>query len=65
MPTSKSHRITALAAPLGWSFGKNDRTTMLAGYRYMQIELDEADAQADVETELTLSGPIVGISFRF
>ena len=52
----------ALAA---YGFGATGRNTLLFGYRHLEIELEGSDSAADVETELTMSGPIAGFAFRF
>jgi hypothetical protein len=45
-----------------WADGRH---TLLAGYRYMQIELKERDQRAEVETTLTLNGPYFGYQLTF
>lgn len=53
------------AATVGWELGSSGRYALLLGYRYMLIELDEQDRQAQVETELTMSGFISGFRIAF
>ena len=47
---------------VGYSFGKDGRYTALAGYRYLEIELKEDDARAEVETQATLSGAFIALA---
>ncbi|GMU64524.1 MAG: hypothetical protein AMXMBFR36_07980 [Acidobacteriota bacterium] len=58
--------LTWSAAPsLGWSFGEQGRYTLRAGYRRMVVDFDAADAPADVDAEMTLSGFLVGLRVGF
>jgi hypothetical protein len=50
---------------LGYRLGQRNRYTLVAGYRYLKIELREDDVRAEVESRLTMSGPHVGLVFRF
>jgi hypothetical protein len=52
-------------ATAAYGFGATGRNTLLFGYRHLEIELEGSDSAADVETELTMSGPIAGFAFRF
>lgn len=45
-----------------YTFGKNDRYTILAGYRYMVVDFDTDD---QVDVDMTLSGFITGLRFSF
>jgi hypothetical protein len=47
---------------LGYSFGKDGRFAVLGGYRKMDVEFKEEDS---VESEMTLSGPLLGFRFLF
>ena len=49
----------------GRTFGKEGRHTLLAGYRHMAVELKEEDRNAEVESELTLSGPYLAAKLGF
>lgn len=49
----------------GRSFGKDGRHALLGGYRYMEIEFDEKDARAEVETQLKLAGPYLALKIGF
>lgn len=58
--------LTWSAAPsLGWSFGEQGRYTLQAGYRRMVVDFDSADAPAEVDAEMTLSGFLVGLRVGF
>jgi hypothetical protein len=50
---------------LGWTFGAARQNALLFGYRYMEIEFQEDDARAEVESQVTLAGFIAGIKFGF
>lgn len=52
-------------AGFGYAFGDAGRYTLLAGYRYMDIQFKEKDRNAEVESELTLDGPYFGFRFAF
>lgn len=45
------------------NYEMSDRWTMNAGYRYMSIEKDLGDAE--VPTTISLSGPLIGVSYNF
>ena len=49
----------------GWTFGEGGRHALLGGYRYMEIEFEEEDRGAEVETQLKLAGPYVAVKFGF
>ncbi|HET9765780.1 MAG TPA: hypothetical protein VFS60_02965 [Thermoanaerobaculia bacterium] len=51
-------------AGVGYTWAEG-RHALLAGYRYMQIELDEKDERAEVKTTLTLNGPYFGYQLTF
>jgi hypothetical protein len=46
---------------VGWTFGETNRYTLLAGYRYMEIEFEEEDQNAELELQNKLGGFIVGL----
>ena len=50
---------------LGYHFGSEDRYGLRFGYRYLEIELEGEDRAAKVETELELSGPLLGFTFSW
>jgi len=53
-------------AAFGFSFDKAGKYTLLAGYRYMHIELGQTtDRGTDITSTVALSGPFVGFVFRF
>jgi hypothetical protein len=56
--------INGLAA-LGYSFGQTGLFSLDLGYRYLNIELKNEDAGDTVETEITMSGPVLGFIFTF
>jgi hypothetical protein len=47
-----------------WHVGTTGRYHLLGGFRHMDLELDSGSGN-DVQTEITMSGPIVGFTFRF
>ena len=55
--------INGLAA-VGYTFGEGLFSLDL-GYRYLNIELKNEDADGTVETEITMSGPVLGFIFTF
>jgi hypothetical protein len=55
--------INGLAA-VGYTFGQGLFSLDL-GYRYMNIELKNEDADGVVESEITMSGPVLGFIFTF
>lgn len=58
--------LTWSASPsLGWSFGAERRYTLQAGYRRMVVDFDTADASADIDSRMTLSGFLVGLRVGF
>ena len=48
-------------ATVGWRFGADLDNAVLVGWRYMQLEVENAGLQ----TDLTLHGPIAGVYFGF
>jgi hypothetical protein len=50
---------------VGWSFGESQRHALFLGYRYMEVEFEEEDARAEVETQTKMGGFITGIKFGF
>lgn len=55
--------VNGLAA-VGYTFGKGLFSLDL-GYRYMSIELKNENDDGAIETEITMSGPILGFIFTF
>jgi hypothetical protein len=49
----------------GYHFGSEDRYGFRFGYRHLAIELGDEDRAAKVETEIELSGPVLGFTFGF
>ena len=49
----------------GWTFGEDGRHALLGGYRYMEVEFEEEDRNAEVETQLKLAGPYLAVKFGF
>lgn len=43
------------------AFGDSGRYSGYLGYRHMEIELQEEDERAEVETTVTFTGPVVGL----
>jgi hypothetical protein len=56
--------INGLAA-VGYTFGQTGLFSLDLGYRYMNIELKDGDADTTIKTEITMSGPILGFIFNF
>ena len=53
-------------AAIGYTFGESGLFSMELGYRYMSIEVDGTTAVGrPTTTELTLSGPVLGLIFIF
>ena len=56
--------INGIAA-VGYTFGQTGLFSLDLGYRYMNIEIKNEDASGTTETEITMSGPILGFIFNF
>lgn len=55
-----------LLATVGYTFGQTGLFTLDVGYRHMTIELKGSAADSvTTETEITMSGPVVGFIFNF
>jgi hypothetical protein len=52
-------------AGVGYSFGDSGRYTLIAGYRYMNIEFEKDNALGEVDADVTLSGAISGLRISF
>lgn len=52
-------------AGIGYSFGESGRYTLIAGYRYMDIELEKDNDLGQIDAEVTLSGFISGLRISF
>lgn len=50
---------------VGYRFGESGRFTVLAGYRHLKLELEDDSDVAEVSTELTMTGPALGLAFQF
>lgn len=53
------------AAYVGYQFGRDGRFTVLGGYRYLDLEIDDDDSLVATTTELTMAGPALGFAIRF
>lgn len=61
-----TERTWSAAAVIGYHFGSRDQLGIRFGYKHLEIDLEEQqDRLAEVETELALSGPVVGFTFGF
>ncbi len=56
--------FSALAV-FGYHFGASDQYALRFGYKHLAIEIENEDRLAEVETEFTMSGPVLGFTFRF
>ena len=56
--------LNAMAA-VGYAFGKTGLFSLDIGYRYLSIELKTESNGSDVETDMAMSGPLVGFIFSF
>ena len=56
--------INGLAA-VGYTFGQTGLFSLDLGYRYMNIELKNEDVSGTIETDITMSGPVLGFIFNF
>lgn len=54
-----------LVGVLGYTFGQEQQYSALAGYRYLNIDLKDADGPGEADTDLTIRGPMAGFTFRF
>ncbi len=52
-------------AALGFVFGGRDQYSVRFGYRHMEIQVDDTVEGVRVQTDLTMSGPIVGFTFKW
>ena len=51
---------------IGYTFGDTGLFTLDLGYRYMSIEVDSTSSRGgQVQSDLTLSGPVLGFVFNF
>ncbi len=60
-----SDRAWNALALLGYQVGKKKQKTILFGYRYLKLEFKESGSGLTVETDMVMSGPIVGFVSRF
>jgi hypothetical protein len=66
--TGGTEQTWSALAGLGYSFGKQGRYTLIAGYRYMDIQFEKDNATprgGDVDADVTLSGFISGLRIAF
>lgn len=49
----------------GWDIGARRNKTLFAGYRYMEVELEEEDRHAEIEAQQKMGGPIAGSRMAF
>ena len=50
---------------VGYSFGQTGLFSLDLGYRYMTIKLKDSQDETSTETDITLSGPLLGFIFTF
>ena len=50
---------------VGYSFGQTGLFSLDLGYRYMTIKLENNEDGTSTETDITLSGPLLGFIFTF
>jgi len=53
------------AGVAGYDFGQRDQYAVRFGYRVLEFQFEEDARRAKVETDLTMSGPVLGFTFRF
>jgi hypothetical protein len=56
--------INALAS-IGYTFGKTDLFSIDVGYRYWSVEFKDESNGSITESEITMSGPLIGFIFTF
>lgn len=56
---------TNAIAAVGYTFGQTGLFSLELGYRYLNLELKKDTDGSLTETELTMSGPMLGLVFRF
>ena len=56
--------FNALAA-VGYTFGETGLFSLDLGYRYMTIKLEYNQDGTNIESEITMSGPLLGFIFNF
>ena len=54
-----------MVAAVGYTFGKTGLFSIDVGYRHMDVELKDDSDGSVTETEMTMSGPIIGFIFTF
>jgi hypothetical protein len=50
---------------VGYTFGQTGLFSLDLGYRYMKIELENNQNGTSIETDITMSGPLLGFIFKF
>ncbi len=53
------------AGVFGYDFGQRDQYAIRFGYRFLEFQFEEDARNAKVESDITMSGPLVGFTFRF
>lgn len=49
----------------GYEMGKTGKYSLVLGYRYLQFEFEEEDGGAKIESDMTFSGPAIGLQIDF
>ena len=49
----------------GYDVGKTGRYTMVFGYGYLNLEIEDVEGSTRVESDITLSGPAIGLEIKF
>lgn len=52
-------------ALVGYHDVKHEQHAVLFGYRHIEVEFQDSRSSANVEADLTMSGPIAGFAFRY
>lgn len=63
--TGGTEGTTNALASIGYTFGQTGLFSMELGYRYLNLELKNNSGGTLTETDLTMSGPLLGLVFRF
>lgn len=58
-------RTWSALAGIGYSFGDSGRYTLLAGYRYLDVEFERGTDLGEVDADVTLSGLFTGLKVAF
>ncbi len=49
----------------GYEMGKTGKYSLVLGYRYLQFEFEEVDGSTKIESDMTFSGPAIGLQISF